>query len=63
MNLREHTAVIVWLSFIAACVLVISRSQFTADMSAFMPRNPTPSQRIMVDQLRDGVVSRLILIG
>jgi predicted exporter len=63
MNLRRHIAVTVWLLFIAACVLVISRSQFTADMSAFMPRHPTPSQKIMVDQLRDGVVSRLILVG
>ncbi|MBU0622007.1 MAG: MMPL family transporter [Gammaproteobacteria bacterium] len=32
-------------------------------MSAFMPRDPTPTQKIMVEQLRDGVVSRLILIG
>ena len=63
MKSRSHIAVIVWLLFIAACVLVISRSQFTADMSAFMPRNPTPTQKIMVDQLRDGVVSRLILVG
>jgi predicted exporter len=63
MNLRSHIAVIVWSLFVAACVLVISRSQFTADMSAFMPRNPTPTQKIMVDQLRDGVVSRLILVG
>ena len=63
MNLRKHIAVVVWLTFVATCVLVISRSHFTADMSAFMPRNPTPSQKIMVDQLRDGVVSRLILIG
>jgi predicted exporter len=63
MKLRSHIAVIVWSLFVAACVLVISRSQFTADMSAFMPRNPTPTQKIMVDQLRDGVVSRLILVG
>ena len=63
MNLRKHLSVIVWLAFVATCVLVISRSQFTADMSAFMPRNPTPTQKIMVEQLRDGVVSRLILIG
>jgi predicted exporter len=32
-------------------------------MSAFMPRDPTPTQKIMVEQLRDGVVSRLILMG
>ncbi|MFZ2161616.1 MAG: MMPL family transporter [Sideroxyarcus sp.] len=63
MNLRKQIAVIVWLLFVAAFIFIISRTQFTADMSAFMPRNPTPSQKIMVEQLRDGVVSRLILIG
>lgn len=63
MNLRKHAVVAVWLAFVAACVLVIGRSQFTADMSAFMPRDPTPTQKIMVEQLRDGVVSRLILVG
>ncbi len=63
MTQRKHIAVILWLVFVAACVAVISRSLFTADMSAFMPRNPTPTQKIMVEQLRDGVVSRLILVG
>lgn len=63
MNLRRSLAVGVWLAFVAACALVISRSQFTTDMSAFMPRDPTPTQKIMVEQLRDGVVSRLILVG
>ncbi len=63
MNLSRHVFVAVWLAFVAACVLVIGNSRFTADMSAFMPRDPTPTQKIMVEQLRDGVVSRLILIG
>ena len=63
MNLRKHIAVVVWLLFVATFVFIISRTQFTADMSAFMPRNPTPTQKIMVEQLRDGVVSRLILVG
>jgi len=63
VNLRRHVAVIVWLVFVAACILVISRAQFTTDMSAFMPRDPTPTQKIMVEQLRDGAVSRLILVG
>jgi predicted exporter len=53
----------IWLVFIAVCIFIISRSTFNADMSAFLPRSPTPTQQIMVDQLRDGVVSRLILIG
>lgn len=46
-----------------ACVAVISRTTFTADISAFLPRSPTPAQEILVEQLRDGVVSRLMLIG
>src|SRR5689334_25184788 len=32
-------------------------------MSAFLPRSPTPTQQILVDQLKEGVVSRLLLVG
>lgn len=63
MNFRRYSTLVVWLTFIAACVFIIGRSAFNADMSAFLPRSPTPTQKIMVEQLRDGVVSRLILIG
>jgi predicted exporter len=63
MIMPKRVAVVLWLLLIAACVLVISHTRFTADMSAFMPRDPSPSQKIMVEQLRDGVVSRLILVG
>lgn len=63
MSRRGRIAAGAWLAFVAACVVVIVNSRFTADMSAFMPRDPTPTQKIMVEQLRDGVVSRLILIG
>src|SRR5690606_3744887 len=35
----------------------------TADLSAFLPRSPTPAQQLLVDQLRDGLASRLILVG
>ena len=60
---RTRLAVLAWLAFVAACVIVIGRTQFTADLSAFLPRSPSPAQQLLVDQLRDGVVSRLILIG
>ena len=63
MNMHKHIAVAAWLVSVAAFVFIIGRTQFTTDMSAFMPRNPTPTQKIMVEQLRDGVVSRLILVG
>ncbi len=56
-------AVGAWLVFVVACIAVIARTSFTTDISAFLPRSPTPAQQILVEQLRDGVVSRLILVG
>lgn len=64
MSRRPRLAALsIWLAVMAVLALIIVRSQFTADMSVFLPRNPTPEQRLLVDQLRDGMVSRLILVG
>jgi len=54
---------ILWLLLIAVCIAVVSRTMFTTDLSAFLPRSPTAAQQVLVDQLRDGIVSRLMLIG
>ena len=56
-------AIMLWLLFLLTCVVIISRSHFTTDLSAFLPRNPTPEQKLLMDQLRDGLASRLILVG
>jgi predicted exporter len=48
---------------IAASLVIISRSHFTADLSAFLPSNPTAEQQLLMDQLKDGLASRLILVG
>ncbi len=60
---RPYMAVWLWVAALLLCGVLISRASFTADLSAFLPRAPTPEQRLLVDQLRDGVVSRLILVG
>jgi predicted exporter/peptidoglycan/xylan/chitin deacetylase (PgdA/CDA1 family) len=62
-RVAQRWAVGTWLVFVAACIAVITRTTFTTDISAFLPRSPTPEQRVLVEQLRDGVVSRLVLIG
>jgi predicted exporter len=49
--------------FLLAAGFIISRSQFTTDLSAFLPRSPTPEQQLLLDQIRDGLASRLILVG
>ena len=60
---RGRTAIALWLVFILVCGIIISRSQFTTDLSAFLPRSPTPEQQLLLDQIRDGLASRLILVG
>lgn len=60
---RQLLPVWIWLAALLLCGVLVARTQFTADMSAFLPRSPTPEQQLLVDQLRDGLVSRLILVG
>ena len=58
-----RTAIFVWLAFVLACGVIISRSQFTNDLSAFLPRSPTPEQQLLLEQIRNGLASRLILVS
>jgi predicted exporter len=60
---RGIAAIVLWLIFLLACVGIISRTRFTTDLSAFLPCAPTPEQQLLMDQLRDGLASRLILVG
>ena len=60
---RSRAAIAIWLAFILVCGIIISRSQFTTDLSAFFPRSPTQEQQLLLDQVRDGLASRLILVG
>ena len=52
-----------WLLGVALCVFAISQARFVSDLSSFLPAAPTEQQRLLVDQLRDGAISRVILIG
>jgi predicted exporter len=56
-------ALVLWLAGLLLCALVVLQARFTADLSAFLPQTPTREQKVLLDQLRDGVVSRLILVG
>ena len=60
---RGIAAIVLWLIFLLACAGIISRTHFTTDLSAFLPRAPTPEQQLLMDQLRDGLASSLILVG
>ncbi|KVP92152.1 hypothetical protein WJ95_07000 [Burkholderia ubonensis] len=63
LRVLRQRAVLAWLLGLLACGFAISHASFTADLSAFLPRSPSAGQRVLVDQLRDGLVSRLILVA
>ncbi|HTH98800.1 MAG TPA: MMPL family transporter [Stellaceae bacterium] len=60
---RRWPALGVWGAALVVAVLVILRTPFSTDMAAFMPTGAGSTQHILADQLRDGVASRLILVG
>ena len=62
---RRHRVLplVLWLAGMLSCLLVIVQTHFVADLSAFMPRAPNARQQLLIDQLRDGSVARLIMMG
>ncbi|MBW4053126.1 MAG: MMPL family transporter [Proteobacteria bacterium] len=60
---RRGAAILVWALLLAIAALIVVRARYSADLSAFLPRAPTPSQRLLVQQLRQGVASRLIIVA
>jgi predicted exporter len=55
--------VALWFGLMAAAASLIARAPIGADLSAFLPPAPTAAQQVLVDQLREGAVSRLMLIA
>jgi predicted exporter len=63
MNWRRASVPALWLCCLALASVIVARAHYITDLSAFLPARPTPSQQLLVDQLRDGPASRLILIA
>jgi predicted exporter len=54
---------VLWVLAILAAAWVVAHSRYNADMSFFLPSEPTPGQQVMVDQLKEGAVSRLLMVA
>ena len=60
---RRGAAIVIWALLLGIAALIVARARYSADLSAFLPRAPTASQRLLVEQLRQGVASRLIIVA
>jgi predicted exporter len=56
-------ALAAWLTILALSAWQLTRVNLVADLGAFLPPSATPTQQLLLDQMRSGVASRLMLIA
>ncbi|EQD59961.1 conserved hypothetical protein, membrane or secreted, partial [mine drainage metagenome] len=62
MKARPAT-VLAWVVLMALAIVIAARARYSAGLSAFLPRTPSASEQLLVDQLRNGIASRLIIVA
>jgi predicted exporter len=60
---RRAAVLLAWLALMLLAAWQITRTPFTADLTAFLPANPDAQQRVLIEQLQSGVPARTLLIG
>jgi predicted exporter len=64
MNIpRRFLPVLLWLASLLLFAVVILRTPVVTDLSAFMPHSPSERQQLLIDQFKDGIIARLIIVG
>ncbi len=63
MTRSGAVSTLVWAVLAAIAIVIVARARYTTDLSAFLPRSPTATQKLLVDQLRNGLASRLIIVA
>jgi predicted exporter len=59
----RRARLLVWAALVIVALWVVARARYSTDLSAFLPQAPTGAQRLLVEQLRQGVTSRLIIVA
>jgi predicted exporter len=63
MTLSDRGIMCLWLLSLACSGWLVAHTRVTTDLAALLPASADRVQRLLVSQLRDGVASRLMLIG
>ena len=61
MSRAGLTGTWVWALCVVLAAILVVRARYTADLSAFLPRRATATQRLLVEQLREGPAAHLII--
>ncbi|HXA48243.1 MAG TPA: hypothetical protein VNW52_11485, partial [Burkholderiaceae bacterium] len=63
-DLGKRLPLYIWLVTLALSAwIAFSHTKIYTDLTGFLPSTPDRTQQLLLDQLRDGPASRLILIG
>lgn len=62
-SLGAAVALGAWAVLLALCLLLIWRTPFKADLSAFLPAAPNAQQRLLIEQLRSGAPARSLMLA
>jgi predicted exporter len=52
-----------WILLLALSAWQLARTRIIADLGAFLPPSATPTQELLLEQMRSGVASRILLIA
>lgn len=63
MRLGARTTLLLWLAAMLAGAAIVWQSRFSADISFFLPAHPSAEQQVLVDQVKEGAVSRLLMVA
>jgi len=60
---HRATVLLLWLAALLLAAWQITRTPFTADLSAFLPATTDAQQRVLIDQIKSGAPARTLFIG
>jgi predicted exporter len=60
---RRLVPLAAWIAALAGAAAIAALARYSADLSAFLPRSPSAAQQLLVDQLREGAVGRVMLLA
>ena len=63
MSRSGASGTLIWALLAGVAAVIVARATYVADLSAFLPRAPSATQRLLVEQLRAGPAVHLVIIA